>query len=679
MLHRFLCVVAISLSCLIARGNADDNPLTVVVMDPLSKPLSCDCVKGYAQRDYDALGEHLEKTLHRSVNVVWFESLAEALRETKGKADVVIGKHSIVLSDEKATGRPLSPVAQLTGKDGMVTQKGLIVVRRDDPATELKKLSGYDVLFGPVDAEEKSSAAEKALKDAGINLPKNPQRFGACSEAANVLLEMPASIKAAAVISSYAEPLLEGCGSIQKGDLRVVGETQPVPFVSVFLSDELSSKDRRAIQLALLTAGTDESFLKRMETLVGFVPWGMHLNPIPKLETKKPEAKETSRISPRPWNQFRGPNRDGTVDWLPERLPRDANDLLWSKKLLSDGVGGLATSGDLVIVSGRTEDDLSDIFVALSLETGKQVWQHEYAAEADLDYGNSPRATPTIVGDVVVVLGATGQLSALELKTGDVKWTMNLTRRFQTPLPTWGFSGSPVVIENTVYLQVAPNSSLVAIDLKSGELQWKSSGDRSAYASMTPHRIGNQTVLFGVDESNYFARRADNGQLVWQQAPELSGDFGVPSPVVADSHLVYASENNGIQAFAFEPDGSISGQPVLNDFLIPDSHTPVFTGRHLLVAYEGLHSLDLTKDLRESWSVADDVITDYSSIIASESRAIVTTAGGVVLLVEFDDSSGKVIDQMKVSDGKPALLSHPAVHDDRFLIRVGKEIRCYQL
>ncbi len=31
---------------------AEDRTLHVVVMDPLSAPLSCDCVKGYAQRKY---------------------------------------------------------------------------------------------------------------------------------------------------------------------------------------------------------------------------------------------------------------------------------------------------------------------------------------------------------------------------------------------------------------------------------------------------------------------------------------------------------------------------------------------------------------------------------------------------------------------------------------------------
>ncbi len=44
---------------------ADDNQLTMVVMDPLALPLSCPCVQGYAQRNYDKLAETLEKELGR--------------------------------------------------------------------------------------------------------------------------------------------------------------------------------------------------------------------------------------------------------------------------------------------------------------------------------------------------------------------------------------------------------------------------------------------------------------------------------------------------------------------------------------------------------------------------------------------------------------------------------------
>ena len=81
------------------------NTLTMVVMDPLALPLSCPCVKGYAQRDYDKLGEKLAKELGRPVRVVYNESLTTALKnDAHGHADIVIGKHSVVLFDAKRSG-----------------------------------------------------------------------------------------------------------------------------------------------------------------------------------------------------------------------------------------------------------------------------------------------------------------------------------------------------------------------------------------------------------------------------------------------------------------------------------------------------------------------------------------------------------------------------------------------
>ena len=48
-----------------ARGCAvpatEPEPLRLVVMDPLAAPLACDCVGGYAQRDYTRLGAFLEE------------------------------------------------------------------------------------------------------------------------------------------------------------------------------------------------------------------------------------------------------------------------------------------------------------------------------------------------------------------------------------------------------------------------------------------------------------------------------------------------------------------------------------------------------------------------------------------------------------------------------------------
>ena len=73
------------------------------------------------------------------------------------------------------------------------------------------------------------------------------------------------------MISSYAQPLLEGCGTIQPGDLRVIGETEPVPFITAFLRDDLAPQQQAAITETLLAVGQQSELQQALETAAGFV------------------------------------------------------------------------------------------------------------------------------------------------------------------------------------------------------------------------------------------------------------------------------------------------------------------------------------------------------------------------------------------------------------------------
>lgn len=283
--HRFVQGLALCGLLLASPVAQSADPFQLVVMDPLSEPLSCDCVKGYAQRKYELLGEFLSEQLGVPVNVTWHESLAEAVKETDGQFDLVIGKHSVVLYDAKELKRKVQPIARLTGKTGEVVQQGLVVVRSQDKAAKLSDLQGYQLFLGPEEAEEKSSAPRALLKLSGVTTSGNCKTFGACSEAAVALMKLPEDAKAAAVISSYAEPLLEGCGSIQKGDLRVLGKTKDVPFITAFVPSETSKTRRKQLDEALQLVATKPKLLVGLETLVGFEPW-----------TSEKEAKPTKSL-----------------------------------------------------------------------------------------------------------------------------------------------------------------------------------------------------------------------------------------------------------------------------------------------------------------------------------------------------------------------------------------------
>ena len=247
--------------------------LVLLVMDPLAKELSCPCVKGYAQRDYLALASHLAKRHQRAVKTVFSESLVAALRDGKLPAgvDLIIGKRSVVEFDAKVSKLEVTPIGSLSGKDGVTTQQGLIVVPAKDPAKSVADLKGYRIVFGPEECDEKHKAALALLKQHGVQASAKLETCSACSDGATMILELGADVRAATVISSYAAPLLEGCGTIQKGDLRVVGKTAPVAFITAFATGKLSGKDRAAVQETLLELIESPKLCEALETQFGFV------------------------------------------------------------------------------------------------------------------------------------------------------------------------------------------------------------------------------------------------------------------------------------------------------------------------------------------------------------------------------------------------------------------------
>ena len=119
----------------------------------------------------------------------------------------------------------------LTDKEGVTTQTGLVVVPTDDPAKTPADLKGYRIIFGPKECDEKHDAVLALLKQSGVEPPAELETSPACSDGACLILEAGPDVRGAAAISSYARPLLEGCGTVKKGALRVVGTTEPVPFV----------------------------------------------------------------------------------------------------------------------------------------------------------------------------------------------------------------------------------------------------------------------------------------------------------------------------------------------------------------------------------------------------------------------------------------------------------------
>ncbi len=386
------------------------------------------------------------------------------------------------------------------------------------------------------------------------------------------------------------------------------------------------------------------------------------------------------------WPQWRGPNRDGVCPALPARLPTKS-EFRWEAKLTSEGVGGIAATREFVIVGSRNASDSTDVFTCHRMNDGSEVWRISYPADGNLDYGNSPRATPLIVDDRVVLLGALGNLTVAELSTGKRIWQKSFHEEFRAEPPTWGFCGSPIKVDRQINGADAPmivvqpgsnDASLVALDLASGERVWKSPGQQPGYASLILAHVGTTQQLIGYDKTSLGGWDIQ-GNRIWTVTPEIEGDFNVPTPIFVEPRLFVATENNGARLFEFDSLGKINRDPLYHcNELMPDTHSPAVVGDFICGISNGFYCL--RKDnLTLVHELKDHAFDEYASIISDgKTRILVTTIAGEILLLEITAEECKIVGRLRITRDDE-ILSHPAIVDGQLIVRFGRKLVCLPL
>ncbi|NQT88675.1 PQQ-binding-like beta-propeller repeat protein [bacterium] len=643
-----------------ARAEA---PLRLAVMDPLCAQLACACVEGFAQRKYRRLADFIAKKTGRKVVVAYGESLNTFLKQG-GVPDLVIGKWSIVRVDAARLKTPLQPIARLTDKQGSTDLVGLFIVRPKDKAKSIADLKGYRLLFGPADSAEKHSAAFAALEENGVPIPKTIVTKSSCSACAHAVLEKEAD---ASVISSYALALLEGCNTIDKGSLRVIGKTRPVPFVTAFVPAATTPAKRKAILDALLAVRTDAALLEAMESKSGFLP-------IPSPTLAKPA--ETT------WADWRGPNRNGHSPNVPATLP-ETKQYLWVQRLTGLGLSGVCAAADHVVVADKSKGKTDDIFRCLDADTGTQLWTLQYPAPGEMDYSNSPRAMPLIQEGRVFLLGAFGHLHCLEVDTGRLVWQRHLVADFGAELVQWGHCGTPLLLDGKLIVSPgAKDAAIVALDPATGKLLWKAAGRQPGYASFVAGTFGGAPQIVGYDTNSLGGWDPATGKRLWELFPKEEGDFNVPTPIALNGKLLVSTENNGTRIYGFDARGRILPTPVAeNADLAPDTTTPVVIDGKVIGCWEKLYCLDAANGLKTLWEAEDVKAYDnYVSIIAGNGRVLIVTTPGEVLLVRAAGKRYELLSRLTLFAKDAAeVWAFPALVRGRLYLRTQNALYCLLL
>ncbi|MEQ1905215.1 MAG: PQQ-binding-like beta-propeller repeat protein [Pirellulaceae bacterium] len=376
---------------------------------------------------------------------------------------------------------------------------------------------------------------------------------------------------------------------------------------------------------------------------------------------------------------------------MPDQL-NDPPRIDWNVTLASDSLGGISATDEFVVVGGRDLLDKSDEFICFDAKTGVEIWRHLYPASVPkdfkdarngkLDFGNSPRATPVIVGEKVITLGAFGHLHCLKLESGEELWATNLLLDFGGKLPTWGFVGTPLVVDNSVYVQTtAPDAALVALDLETGDVRWQVSGNGPVYASLMLLEKGPNKQIVGWDTAGAVGWKLDDGQRMWSVKPEEPGEFLVPTPVFVGNRMLLVGENNGTRLHEFDDSGLAQKSPLATySELSPDSHTPVVVGSFVVGVHHRLVCLN-GQNLELLGFDEDRNLGEYGSLISDgQSKTLLLTAAGHLFLHRYTPSGQPIqLARLKLADEPGENYSHPALVGKKFYYRIGKKMFCMNL
>lgn len=323
----------------------------------------------------------------------------------------------------------------------------------------------------------------------------------------------------------------------------------------------------------------------------------------------------------------------------------------------------MAATEEFVIVTSRDKSDASDLYVCLDSETGLKLWELTISCKGELDYGNSPRATPIITEDRAILLSAFGELRCVDIETGETVWSKHLIDDLGGALPIWGFCPSPILHDGLIFVQPgSAEASIAAIKLEDGEVAWSQPGEKAAYSSPmiidTPK--GKQLVTYDINSFNGYDPAT--GKVLWEHKPKLNGDFNVPTPVAVDGGLILMSENNATRIHRFDNQGKLENKPTAENLdLNSDSHSPVLVGNNLVGLNGKLYVLNIKDSLKQLSVVDEDDFGIYCSAIACEDRVLVVGNEGVLFFYQISGKGAELLGRMATQPPKSQVLSHPAM------------------
>lgn len=398
------------------------------------------------------------------------------------------------------------------------------------------------------------------------------------------------------------------------------------------------------------------------------------------------EGAEPKKVPASSWPQWRGPKRDGLVagtTW-PQSLDEGHLTMQWRVEI-AEGYSGPIVSPDRVYTF-ETKDRRQEIVRAFEKKTGKEVWSSESVGSMRVPFfaaknGSWVRSTPSIDGERLYVGGMRDVLFCLNARTGKEIWRVDFVKKYGTPLPSFGFVSSPLVMGDYVYVQAA--ASFLKLDKKTGKVVWrvlKDSGGMwgSAFSSPYPAKLAGKAQILVQTRALLASVDAKDGTVLWSHPIKAYRGMNILTPTIFGNRVFTSSYGGGslLVNISNKPEGKLASDVVWKNRIQGYMCTPVVLSGHayLLLRNKQLTCIDLSTG-KETWPERQR-FGQYMSLVSDGKVILGLDQKGELILFKANPKKFELISRRKIA--KQQTWGHIAVAGNQLFIRELKAISCWQ-
>ncbi|MCP3918376.1 MAG: PQQ-binding-like beta-propeller repeat protein [bacterium] len=381
------------------------------------------------------------------------------------------------------------------------------------------------------------------------------------------------------------------------------------------------------------------------------------------------------------WPQWRGPQRDATSPevGLVQKWPADGPEVLWRVEV-GDGYSGV------VVAAGKLytmwDEEGAQILACLDAASGDLAWSTPLGDDFEHRYGNGPRSTPLVDGDLVFAIGTSGTLLAADRRSGDRIWEHDLVEEFGARLPAYGYASSPLVVGDRLIVETAgKGAAYSAFDKRTGELGWSSQDDEPAYSSPILVTLGGVDQILFWSAWGLHSVLPDTGKELWRHpwgtyCPASGDPLGTGTPLLLAPDGLFLSSGSGTGVLRISStDGEFRVQTEWESKVLRnDVNSSLLLGQHVYgFDYGTLKCIDVRTGVAK-WEKRG---YRKGSLIAADGQLIVLGERGVAALVDADPEAFVEKSSATVLEGKN--WTSPTLAGARLYLRNHEELVCLNM